>query len=117
MATMAKALLSANATGNPISLGTSGAKTEVHAGSSSDAGHIDLVTLYLYNSNTSAETAVIEISGTGQPLKFVINPEETILALDGVPVGGVASGTANKLNGYSDTTAKVFAYGSVTTIR
>lgn len=116
MATMSKALLSANATGNPISLGVSGGKTTIHTGSGSSTAHIDLITVYLHNSNTQAELAVIEIAGTGQPLKFSLNPDETILALDGVPVGGHGS-SGLTVQGYSDTTDKVFAYGSVTKIR
>ncbi len=119
MATMAKALLSGSSNGEPVKIGATditSSPTVIHTGSASSTAHIDLMTVYLYNGNTSAEVVTFKLAGVTDYVKFTLNPEETILALDSVPLKGHGS-SGYKLEAASTTTNKVMAYGSVVTIR
>ena len=119
MATMSKAILSGSTGGAPVKVvatDITSSPTEIHAGSASSTAHLDIVTLYLYNSNTSVELVVLKIAGSADVLKFSLNPDETILALDGVPLSGHGS-SAYKIEAASDTANKIMVYGSVVKVR
>jgi hypothetical protein len=121
MATMAKTLLSGGGSevGGPIKVAATditSSPTVIHTGSASNTAHIDLMTVYLYNGNTAAELVVLKLAGSTDYLKFSVNPNESILALDQIPLKGHGS-TGYKLEAASDTANKVLVTGSVTTIR
>ena len=116
MAVIAKQELSGGTDGIGVKVAaTASAGTTIHtANNVTGAGLYDEIYLYATNTNTSAETLVIQFGGTtavDNEIRHVVQPDETILV-----VPGLILQNALVVKAYSTTADKVTIHGFVNRI-
>jgi|TARA_A100000172_G_scaffold7591_1_gene4217 hypothetical protein len=116
MAVIAKQELSGGTDGIGVKVAaTASAGTTIHtANNVTGAGLYDEIYLYATNTNTSAETLVIQFGGTtavDNEIRHVVQPDETILV-----VPGLILQNALVVKAYSTTANKVTIHGFVNRI-
>jgi len=115
MATLTKIPFSGSTHGKGVKIAATAitAGTTIHtASSTTTAGEGDTVTIYGYNSNTTAETLVLGWGGTTDPddlIKYQIPAGETHLV-----VSGLMLRNSLVVKGAADTANKVVVFGTVT---
>ena len=116
MAVIAKQELSAGTDGIGVKVAaTASAGTTIHtANNVTGTGEYDEIYLYATNTNTSAETLVVEFGGTTavtNEIRHIVQPSETVLV-----VPGLILQNSLVVKAYSTTANKVTIHGFVNRI-